>query len=47
MEFEPVEAGTQYYDPVLQQTQTYNYSAYYFINFVKSNEPVNIKEFKM
>lgn len=47
MEFEPVEAGEKYYDPISQKEQTYNYSAYYFINFIKSNEQINLKEFKM
>lgn len=36
--FEPVEAGTQYYNPNAAEYCLYKYSGIYFINFVKSPE---------
>lgn len=37
--FEPVEAGSQYYNPNSAEYCLYKYSGIYFINFVKSPKP--------
>ena len=42
--FEPVEAGSQYFDSHAEEYNFYKYSGIYFINFVKKQPPQeNIK----
>ena len=36
--FEPVEAGTQYYNYNDEQMHAYKHSAFYFINFIESDQ---------
>ncbi len=45
LQYEYVEAGTEYFDVSKNVNDTYKYTANYFINFIKDNTKDNAKEF--
>ena len=45
--YEYAKSGEPYIEASTGETKTYKYSAYYFMNFIKSNKEMNnVKEFK-
>ena len=41
LNFEKAIAGQQYFNPITQETSTYQYSNIYFLNFVKKTDTNN------
>lgn len=45
LEYEFAEEGQTYFDRTTEQAQTYRYTAFYFMNFIKEDKKDNTKEF--
>lgn len=46
LQFNFVKAGDNYFHTGLLEQQVYKYTAYYFINYIKEPEKINLTEFK-
>lgn len=44
--FEPVDAGNTYYNVNTDSYEQYKHTAYYFIDFVKEQQKIDVKDFK-